>query len=208
MARTRQAIVAAGMELFAERGFDAVTVADIAARADIAPRTFHRYFPDKAELLFADDTALRDALLDALRQEPPGGGIVGHVRTVIDTASAPLAGHYAELVVRERLLDQVPALRARDLAKRFSMEQLTAEHLAEHLGVSLDHDVRPRWWAGVAFATFTAAYRTWLAEGGDLPTHIRAAAALLPSEVPGASGDAEAPGALEDPDAPAAPDRL
>ena len=49
MERARQAIVAAGMELFAERDFDAVTVADIAGAGRRRSAPFHRYFPDKAE---------------------------------------------------------------------------------------------------------------------------------------------------------------
>ena len=180
MARARQAIVAAGMELFAERGFDAVTVADIAARADVAPRTFHRYFPDKAELLFTGDADLRQALETALQQETPSDGMPGYVIALLDAACQPLAGLHTELVTRERLLEQVPALRARDLTKRFSQEQMVAEHLADRLGVSIDEDVRPRWWAGVAFATFTAGYQTWLTQGGALSAHLQTAARLLP----------------------------
>ena len=182
MERTRQAIVAAGMELFAERGFDAVTVADIAARADIAPRTFHRYFPDKAELLFSGDADLRQALQTALRQEPPPNGMSGYVLALLDTACQPLAGLHTELVTRENLLQQVPALRARDLTKRFSQEQMVAEHLADRLDVSIDEDVRPRWWAGVAFATFAAGYQTWLTQGGALSAHLHSAARLLPND--------------------------
>ena len=182
MERARQAIVAAGMELFAERGFDAVTVADIAARADVAPRTFHRYFPDKAELLFTGDADLRQALETALQQEPPGDGMPGYVIALLDAACQPLAGLHTELVTRERLLEQVPALRARDLTKRFSQEQMVAEHLADRLGVSIDEDVRPRWWAGVAFATFAAGYQTWLTQGGALSGHLQTAARLLPDD--------------------------
>ncbi len=177
--RTRDALVTAGMQLFAERGFQSVTVADIAARADIAPRTFHRYFPDKVELLFAGDQELRETVRLALQQEPPGVDPVMVVRSVLTAVGERLAGKHAELVIRHQLLTEVPALRDRDLAKRAATEELVAEHLAQRLGVGVDHDVRPRWWAGVAFATFAAGYQTWLAQGGDLSAHLDSAARLL-----------------------------
>ncbi|MFD5763974.1 TetR family transcriptional regulator, partial [Streptomyces sp. NPDC127044] len=49
-ARRREAIVRAAYELFAERGFDATTIADIAAAAEVSPRTVTLYFPSNLEL--------------------------------------------------------------------------------------------------------------------------------------------------------------
>src|SRR5918996_599732 len=50
--QTRDAIVRVAMELFADRGFEATTIADIASAADIAPRTFFSYFASKEEAVF------------------------------------------------------------------------------------------------------------------------------------------------------------
>lgn len=183
MQRTREAIVAAGMDLFAQRGFDDVTVADIATRADVAPRTFHRYFPDKAELLFASDALLRDNLQHTLEASPSDAGILSYVLDVVAAACRPLEGLRAELVVREHLLEQVTTLRGRDLVKQHSLEQMIAEHVAARLGTTVSDDVRPRWWAGLAFTTFRAGYQVWLQHGGTLSEHVQAAAGLLTSAV-------------------------
>ena len=177
-AQTRDALFAAGMRLFAARGFSAVTVAEIAAEADVAPRTFHRYFPDKVELLFAGDEDLRDTTITALDQTDTETDPVLLIRAVLAAVADRLGDQHRELVIREQLISDTPALRDRDLAKRAALEELVAERLAVRFGVTVD-DVRARWWAGVAFATFAAGYRAWLTQGGDLATHLASAVELL-----------------------------
>src|SRR5437879_3571180 len=70
--RTRQAIVDAAFKLFLERGFAATTVDDIALAADIAPRTFFRYFPTKESVLFHDSEAKIDVIRERMMQRPAG----------------------------------------------------------------------------------------------------------------------------------------
>lgn len=195
-AQTRDALIAAGIQLFADRGFATVTVADIAAAVDVSPRTFHRYFPDKVELLFAHDDALAEIIREALRQQPDGAEPIAMVRAVLATITERLAHNHAELAIREQLVNQATVLRDRNLAKRAATEQLVAEHLATRLGVAVDEDVRPRWWAGVALATFTAGYQTWLAQGGELSAHLASAIRLLepvPITPAPATGDERTP---------------
>lgn len=177
-AQTRDALFAAGMRLFAARGFAAVTVAEIATEADVAPRTFHRYFPDKVELLFAGDDDLRETMITALDQTAADADPVVVIRTVLAAVAKRLGDEHPELVIRERLISETPALRDRDLAKRAGLEELVAERLAVRFGVTVD-DLQARWWAGVAFATFAAGYRAWLKQGGDLGAHLESALELL-----------------------------
>jgi AcrR family transcriptional regulator len=67
-ARRRDAIVRAAYRLFAERGYDATTVSDIAAAAEVAPRTVALYFPSKQDIALARFTAAADALTTALHE--------------------------------------------------------------------------------------------------------------------------------------------
>ena len=79
-ARRRAAIIRAALELFAERGYDGTTIADIAAAADVAPRTVAMYFPSKQDIPMYRFSKSVDELTGALRERPPGesiGEVVG-----------------------------------------------------------------------------------------------------------------------------------
>ena len=78
-ARTRRALADAAMLLFAERGYEETTVADLAAAVDIAPRTFFSYFPAKEDVLFADIDD-RIAALAQLELRQPGEPLVDATR--------------------------------------------------------------------------------------------------------------------------------
>src|SRR4051812_50065646 len=69
---TRARIVDAAAELFADRGFDAVSVMEIAKRAKVVEKTVFNHFPVKEGLVFDADPPMRAALLDAVRRRPAG----------------------------------------------------------------------------------------------------------------------------------------
>jgi len=71
-ARRRAAIIRAALELFADRGYQATTIADIAAAADVAPRTVAMYFPSKQDIAMARFGQSVDELTRALRNREPG----------------------------------------------------------------------------------------------------------------------------------------
>ena len=77
---TRETIVRAAWRLFKRRGFDAVTVADIARAANVSEKTVFNYFPAKEDLVFQAGMQRTAALVDAVRSRPPGASIVAPFR--------------------------------------------------------------------------------------------------------------------------------
>jgi len=71
-ARRRAAIIRAAYELFAERGYDATTVADIAEAAEVSPRTVAMYFPAKQDIALSRFTDGAASLTAAIRGRRPG----------------------------------------------------------------------------------------------------------------------------------------
>jgi AcrR family transcriptional regulator len=73
---TREAITRAAWKLFERRGFDAVTVADIAADAGVSEKTVFNYFPAKEDLVFAGGMQRTAKLVELVENRPPGASIV------------------------------------------------------------------------------------------------------------------------------------
>jgi AcrR family transcriptional regulator len=107
----------AALELFQERGFDATTTAEIAARAGVTERTFFRHFPDKREALFDGEQAFRDALADGVLAAPadldPMGALFWSFRSVEQT----LMHNRPFSEPRHALIARTPALQERVLMK-------------------------------------------------------------------------------------------
>lgn len=87
---TRARIVEAAASLFAERGFDAVSVMEIARRAGVVEKTVFNHFPVKEGLVFAADPPMRTALLDAVRRRPAGESASAAAGTFVVSAMSML----------------------------------------------------------------------------------------------------------------------
>jgi AcrR family transcriptional regulator len=87
---TRARIVDAAAELFAERGFDAVSVMEIARRAGVVEKTVFNHFPVKEGLVFEADPPIRAALLEAVRRRPAGESVSAAAGDFVVSAMALL----------------------------------------------------------------------------------------------------------------------
>src|SRR5215207_7284096 len=101
--RTREQIVDAAMRLFAERGFQATTIADIAEAADVAPRTFFSYFPSKEAVVFHNVDRDLDGLASALQDRLSGETAFDALRRWIDTMFDKWTGEEDRALLRKRL---------------------------------------------------------------------------------------------------------
>ena len=95
-ARRRGAIIRAALELFAERGYGATTIADIAAAADVAPRTVAMYFPSKQDIAMARFGQVADELTSALRGGGPGESVTVIMGRWLRTSGAGADGAGAD----------------------------------------------------------------------------------------------------------------
>ncbi|MGY1775845.1 TetR/AcrR family transcriptional regulator [Geodermatophilus sp. SYSU D00804] len=87
---THDRIVDAAAELFAERGFDAVSVVEIAQRAGVVEKTVFNHFPVKEGLVLAADPPMRAALLDAVATRPAGESVAAAAGTFVVRAMSML----------------------------------------------------------------------------------------------------------------------
>jgi AcrR family transcriptional regulator len=130
-ARTRKALVDAAVDLIERKGYEATTIADIAAAAEIGTRTFFSYFPSKEDLLFPEtDRRVRvavDAIAGRSPDEEPADVLLRALREANDE-SEDMTGRLAAL--RIRLTMEVPAVRGRGLQLQWESQREIARHLA------------------------------------------------------------------------------
>jgi AcrR family transcriptional regulator len=150
--QTRSSLTHSALELFAERGFDAVTVVDIANRSDVDPSTFFRHFRSKESLLFTDMDNYVATIRPLLDDRPPDEPLIESLRAV----SLRLSDSYDyELEnLRAELTESSAELRAQVVIHRESMAGDLAQLIGEHLGIDPKADPRPYLAATVWIAAF------------------------------------------------------
>ncbi|GAA0568186.1 TetR/AcrR family transcriptional regulator [Streptomyces mordarskii] len=136
-AATRQAIADAALQLFLERGYDQVSIRDIADAADVSTTTVFKHFTGKEALVFDQEQGRESQLIAAVRQRAAGQSILDALRQHVLDSWLPITAH-PRMAEFTNLVDSTPALRA--YAERMwtrHTDSLSAA-IADELGV--DHD--------------------------------------------------------------------
>src|SRR4051812_40853348 len=144
------------MGLFAERGYDTVTVADICTAAEIAPRTFFRYFPTKEDVLAEPARQMAGRLTDAIAAAPAGLGDAEVLRGALRELGEYVVGRRDQLSVFFRAAAGASAVRSNPFLHLSSRERQITEQLAARQGAPAD------WRGRLLVARALAGYRVWL----------------------------------------------
>lgn len=176
---TKRELELIAMRLFTEQGFDETTVEQIAAAAGISGRTFFRYFPTKAEVLwwqFDDEVA---ALRAAFASVPDDVPMMAAVRRVVVNANQYRAEDVPELRTRMQLVATVPALAATAGAHYDAWERAVSAFAAGRLGRPED-ELIPLAVGRTTLAAARAAFDAWLSRAdADLTVYLDEALAAL-----------------------------
>jgi AcrR family transcriptional regulator len=150
------------MALFLDRGFEATTLDDIAAAADISRRSFFHYFDSKEDVVFAWHEEITAALVAAIAARPASESMLAAAENAIAAMARQIEP--AEAIAMARLKRDSPALQARDQVKYEQLERALAEALAKRAG-----DKAEKFGARLAAMIATGAMRIggelWAAEG-------------------------------------------
>jgi AcrR family transcriptional regulator len=171
-------LVLAALELFAERGYDQTTVADVAERAGVTERTFYRYFTDKREVLFGAGHAWEDRIIAGIEAADPSLAPLDVVVAGLIAGAFLLDERRAFALRRAAVLAATPSLQERELLK---MTRL-AETITQTLGKRGVADFDAQLAAETGVAAFRVAFARWIADvTGDrsLGDHITEAASAL-----------------------------
>lgn len=144
--RTRQLISDTARRLFAERGFDAVPIAEVARAAEVSEATVFNYFPSKEDLVYGRLEAFEDELLSSIRNREPGESVLAAFGRFMLVPRGLLAaedpGAIEQLAEITRMIASSRALLARERQIHARYTDAMAALLAEETGAG-ENDLEP-----------------------------------------------------------------
>jgi AcrR family transcriptional regulator len=172
----RQRLEQAALDLYVERGFDAVTIAEIAERAGVTERTYFRHFPDKREVVFGGEQQLVDWVEDALGALTETLGPLATLRFVVARIVPSLEANREASGRLAVIIAATPSLQERATAKEAHLTAMITDALVAR---GVDREL-----AGIttraAWGVLTEAVTAWRATPATpLQTHVDRGFTLL-----------------------------
>ena len=167
---TRQAIEDAAWALYAERGYAATSIDDIAARADIAPRTFFRYFRTKEETLYGEFDDAMELFASAFRARPADEPVFTSLLAAVEAVSAASQKDRKKMIERWTLQKEAGVAEAGESIRQRFIEQI-AELVREREGDHPDGELTARLIAGTLVTCQSVANEYWLESGASGSLH-------------------------------------
>ena len=165
--RTRRALADAALRLFAEKGFGATTIDELADQAEVSKSTFFRFFPAKEAAAIEAEAELWGAYLTALANHTFAGAVLGDLHDVFVKALTDLDADWDKRFVATRRLiaKPEPALLAYVEWYRATVKSQIVDCLGTKLGLGPD-DLRLHLLAELTVAAFSVSGRPWVRTGG------------------------------------------
>ncbi|NKE56951.1 TetR family transcriptional regulator [Lentzea sp. PSKA42] len=170
--RSRQAVVAeivdTALTLFAEQGYEATTMAQVAARAGVSQRSLFRYFGTKEDLVCGEQDALGELLVATVAAQAPEVSAWDALRAGF-TAILTASGHTPERVLEiSTLIFANPPLRARYFEKRLKWQRALTPVIEKRMGIEPGEIPDPGAMGLIAtvFACVDTASELWVRHGG------------------------------------------
>ena len=158
-------LMAAAIALYDEQGYEATTVAEIAARAGLTKRTFFRHFADKREVLFIGSLELIRRWQEAVTAAPASATPLAAVTAGFEPVAEMFADRHSSSRVRARIVRANPEVQERELIKLQALAQALAEALCAR-GVDA---TRAMLAAQTASTVFHDAFGRWVADEHPAP---------------------------------------
>ncbi len=174
----RDALIAAAIQLFLERGYEQTTIDDIVALAGVGRRSFFRYFPSKEDVVFPDHEQCLADMTAFLRASADGDDPVARVCDAARLVLRMYAENPTFSVQRYRLTRKVPGLRSYELSVVRRYERTLAEYLRERFSDRRDGTLRADVVAAAVVAAHNHALRGWLRANGQGNAEAQADLAL------------------------------
>jgi AcrR family transcriptional regulator len=167
----RRAIEDAAWELFAEQGYEETSINDIAERADVAPRTFFRYFPTKEAVMYPQFEELLQSVRDEFRKRPDDEPVITSLFESFEVLSGSLEGEGSRAQQRMQMMKRPGQHPPGTEYFRTRLSEVTAELVLERDGDSEEARMRARLASGLVSLLIDTARSCWIEAGANEPLH-------------------------------------